>query len=256
MYTRFLFCLFIWLPGLLFAQSAPEGEAENRPISIFLIGNSTVADKPYKNGNPEKGWGQVFPLYFQEGVTIKNHAVNGRSTKSFIEEGRWKAVMDQLQEGDYVFIEFGHNDAKKEDPSRYAAPQTDYRKNLEKFIAEARSRGAIPVLATPIVRRRFDEAGKFYDTHGGYPEVVRQVAARHNVALLDLHRGTQELLETFGEERSKLLFLHIAPYEYESLPEGKEDDTHLSAYGAFRVSDLVVEEMHKSLPALAEKLKK
>lgn len=250
MRAKVLIPLFILLPGLLFALVS-----NNRDITIFLIGDSTVADKPYGNGNPEKGWGQVFPLYFQEGVRVENHAVNGRSTKSFIDEGRWDTVMEKLQAGDYVFIEFGHNDAKEHDPSRYAAPQTDYRKNLEKFVADVRSKGAIPVLATPIVRRKF-EGGQLSETHGEYPEVVREVAQQQQVPLIDLQQRTKALVESFGEERSKLLFLHIEPHEYENLPEGKEDDTHLSAYGAFKVADLVAAEMQEVLPELAKKLKK
>ncbi|GAA4443038.1 hypothetical protein GCM10023188_43470 [Pontibacter saemangeumensis] len=222
--------------------------------TIFLIGDSTLADKPYGKGNPEKGWGQVFPLYLQEGVKVENHAVNGRSTKSFRDEGRWDKVLQKLKKGDYVFIEFGHNDEKSEDPKRYAAPETDYRKNLERYVAETRAKGAIPVLATPIVRRKF-EGGELVDTHGKYPDVVREVAAKRKVPLLDLERKTKELVSRYGEERSKALFLHIAPSEYESLPEGREDNTHLSAYGAFRVSDLVVEEMREALPEVAKLLK-
>lgn len=250
MRVKILISLLVLIPGLLFALMGGTGA-----INIFLIGDSTMADKPYQNGNPEKGWGQVFPLYFQEDVKIENHAVNGRSTKSFIDEGRWQAVMDKLQAGDYIFIQFGHNDAKQEDHSRYAEAQTDYRKNLEKFIAEARSKGAIPVVATPIVRRKFEE-GKLIETHGEYPAVVREVARQHQVPLIDLQQRTSELLQSFGEERSKLLFLHIQPFEYESLPEGKTDNTHLSAYGAFKVSDLVLAEMQEVLPELAKKGKK
>ncbi|MCC9137252.1 rhamnogalacturonan acetylesterase [Pontibacter silvestris] len=228
---------------------------QKKDITIFLIGDSTMADKPYANGNPEKGWGQVFPLYFTEGVKVQNHAVNGRSTKSFRDEGRWETVLKQLKKGDYVIIEFGHNDEKDQDPKRYAAPETDYRKNLERYIAETRAKGAIPVLATPIVRRKF-ENGQLTDTHGRYPEVVREVAAQQNVPLLDLEKRTQELVSRYGEEKSKALFLHLEPNEYKSLPEGRTDDTHLSAYGAFRVSDMVAEEMQTALPEVAKLLKK
>lgn len=214
-----------------------------------------MADKPYKNGNPEKGWGQVFPLYFKEGISIENHAKNGRSSKSFIDEGLWAVVLERIKPGDYVIIEFGHNDQKKESPERYSAPDTDYRKNLEKYVRETRARGGIPVLATPIMRRRFDENGKFYDTHGRYPEVVREIAKEKNVPLLDLHKKTEELLTVYGKERSKELFLHIQPGEYASLPQGKEDDTHLSASGAFRVCDLAIEEIKLAVPEWVPYLK-
>jgi lysophospholipase L1-like esterase len=244
----FIIALFI----LLNSSFAQEQE---KFIDIFLIGNSTMADKPYSNGNPEKGWGQIFPLYFKKGIRIENHAVNGRSTKSFIEEGRWEKVLEEITSGDYIIIEFGHNDAKKEDPNRFADAQTDYRKNLVKFINETRSKSGIPVLATPIVRRRFDEKGNFYDVHGDYPTVVRELAKKFNVPLLDLHKKTEEMLKDFGKEQSKKLFLHIFPDEYKSLPEGKTDDTHLSPYGAFKVCDLAIEEIGSSLPELVKHLK-
>ena len=230
-------------------------EQNSGTTTIFMIGNSTMADKPYKNGNPEKGWGQIFPLYFKEEIKIENHAVNGRSTKSFLDEGRWKTVLEKIKDGDYVIIEFGHNDSKKDDPKRFADANTDYRINLIKFVNETRSKGGIPILATPIVRRRFDDQGIFYDVHGDYPKVVRELAAELNVPLLDLHKRTEEMLIKFGEERSKLLFLFIEPMEYKSLPEGKTDNTHLSAYGAFKVCDLAAEEIRNSIPELSIFLK-
>lgn len=229
--------------------------AQQNPIHIFMIGNSTMADKPYANGNPEKGWGQIFPLYFKEGIRIENFAVNGRSTKSFIDEGRWDEVLQLIQSGDYVIIEFGHNDEKKDDPRRYADPHNAYRKNLIKFIEETRSKKGIPLLATPIVRRRFDDHGNFYDVHGDYPMVVREIAKEYRVPLLDLHKRTAGMLNEFGKEKSKRLFLHISTGEYKSLPMGKKDDTHLSAYGAFKVCDLAADEIRNSIPELAIYLK-
>jgi len=220
-----------------------------------MIGNSTMADKPYKDGNPEKGWGQVFPLYFKNGIKIENHAVNGRSTKSFLDEGRWVVILEKIKFSDYVIIEFGHNDSKKDDPKRFTEANTDYRDNLIKFVTEARSKNGIPILATPIVRRRFDKEGKFYDVHGDYPKVVRVLASELNVPLLDLHKRTEQMLIEFGEERSKLLFLFIEPMEYKSLPEGRIDNTHLSAYGAFKVCDFAVEEIRNLIPDLAVFLK-
>ena len=239
----------LFLSAIVFAQS------DKNEITIFMIGNSTMADKPYADGNPEKGWGQVFPLYFKEGIKIENHAVNGRSTKSFIDEGRWDVVLERIKPGDYVIIEFGHNDEKKKDPKRYAAPRKGYRTNLIKFITETRAKGGTPVLATPIVRRRFDENGNFYDTHGEYPVVVRELAKEYNVPLLDLHERTEQMLREYGKELSKKLFLHILPVEYKSLPEGRTDNTHLSACGAFKVCDLAVEEIRSLLPELVKWLK-
>lgn len=220
-----------------------------------MVGDSTMANKPYSKGNPEKGWGQVFPLYFKEGIKIENHAKNGRSSKSFRDEGLWDIVLEKIKPGHYVIIAFGHNDQKQDSPERYSAPDTDYRKNLERYVRETRNKGGIPVLATPIMRRRFDENGKLYDTHGRYPEVVREIAKEKNVPLLDLHKQTEMLLKAYGEERSKELFLHIQPGEYASLPQGKEDDTHLSAIGAFQVCDLAIEEIKLAVPEWVPYLK-
>lgn len=225
-------------------------------ITIFLVADSTVSNKPFnEGGNPEKGWGQIFPLYLKEGIKIDNHAVNGRSTKSFRDEGRWDKVMQLIKPGDYVLVEFGHNDEKIEDPKRYADPDTAYRANLKRYIAEIRKKGGKPILATSIVRRKFDEYGKLVDTHGRYPDVVREVAKEEKVPLLDLEAKSKALVSAYGEERSKQIFLHIEPGEYASLPEGREDDTHLSPFGAFRICDLVVEEMKEALPELVKYLK-
>ncbi len=251
-YNLILFCILILFgTKLIFAQVTDQ----QKKITIFMVGNSTMADKPFKDGNPEKGWGQILPLYFKEGVRIENHAVNGRSTKSFLDEGRWEVVLNRIKAGDYVIIEFGHNDAKKDDPKRFADANTTYRWNLGKFIDETRQKGGIPILATPIVRRRFDEQGNFYDVHGDYPKVVREVANEKNVILIDLHKKSEELLKQFGEENSKKLFLHIKPGEYPSLPEGKKDDTHFSPTGAFRICDLAVEEIRSKIKELAKFLK-
>lgn len=244
----FVLLLFLSPLALLFQEDE---------ITIFLVADSTVSNKPFnEGGNPEKGWGQIFPLYLKEGVKIDNHAINGRSTKSFRDQGRWDKVMELMKPGDYVIIEFGHNDEKIEDPKRYADPDTAYRANLKQYIAEAREKGAKPILATPIVRRSFDENSNLIDTHGRYPEVVREVAKEEKVPLLDLEAKSKKLVAAYGEERSKQLYLHIQPGEYASLPEGREDDTHLSPFGAFRVCDLVVEEIQNQVPELVKYLKK
>lgn len=232
-----------------------SSSSENHEITLFLIGDSTLADKPYTGSNPEKGWGQVLPLYFKEGLRIENHAVNGRSTKSFRDEGRWDTIQKKIRPGDYVLIQFGHNDQKKESPGRYAAAETDYKNNLERYIEETLAKGGKPILATPISRRSFNEAGKLEDTHGRYSEVVRQVAKEQVVPLLDLHKKTVGVLEQFGVEKSKELFLHYKKGNYDNFPEGKEDNTHLSPTGAFKVADLAIEEIKKEVPELVVFLK-
>jgi lysophospholipase L1-like esterase len=236
-------------------QIVSQQKLDENCITIFMIGNSTMADKPFKDGNPEKGWGQIFPLYFKEGIRIENHAVNGRSTKSFIDEGRWDTVFSRIKPGDFVIMEFGHNDAKKEDPKRFADANTDYKWNLERFINETRNKGGIPILATPIVRRRFDEQGKFYDVHGDYPKVVRELSENMNVLLLDLHKKSEEYIIKLGAERSKNFYLHIGADEYSSLPEGKTDDTHLSPTGAFRICDFAADEIKIKIHQLSKYLK-
>jgi lysophospholipase L1-like esterase len=226
----------------------PTGEQRR----VFLIGDSTMADKP-PIGNPERGWGQVFPLFFKEGVSIENHARNGRSTKSFLAEGRWQAVYERLQPGDYVFIQFGHNDAKKEDSTRYAEAHTDYRSNLLRFINDTRSKGAVPVLVTPVCRRRFDDKGRFYDTHGDYPAVVSELASEQAVPLIDLHKKSMKLLEKLGAEESKKLFLWVKPGLFTAARDGKQDNTHFNEFGALDIAALVaggLEELNLPLSKL------
>ena len=220
-------------------------------VKIFLIGDSTMSDKPLTD-NPERGWGEILPLFFDRHVTIENYAVNGRSTKSFIDQGRWHNVLDKLRPNDYVFIQFGHNDEKKEDTSRYAAPGTDYKYNLMKFVREARAKGALPVLLTPVSRRKFDEEKKAVETHQEYSDAVRQVGRDENVPLIDLDKKSVALLGEIGEEKSKGLFLWIPPRKYKSLPVGKQDNTHFTIEGAKKIAGLVVEgieELHLPLEA-------
>ena len=222
--------------------------------TIFMIGDSTIADKPLED-NPERGWGQMLPQLFDSTVIVENHAMNGRSTRSFLAENRWQPVLEKLRPGDYVFIQFGHNDEKPEKVDRYTPPE-DYRKNLIKFVTEASARKATPVLCTPIVRRRFDKEGKFYDEHGVYPGIVREVAAAYKVPLLDMHRKTQDLLVALGPDSSKKIFLWIQPGEYKSLPNGREDNTHFSEYGATTMAQIAVSCMQEQQLELAIHLRK
>ncbi|SIS89727.1 rhamnogalacturonan acetylesterase [Belliella pelovolcani] len=234
---------------LIMMLSVQQSQQSN--IRIFMVGDSTMADKSYTPGNPEKGWGQIFPLYLKHGVDVFNHAVNGRSTKNFREEGRWGVVMSELKPGDYVIIQFGHNDQKIDDPNRYASPE-DYKQNLIRYVEEASAKGAIPVLATPLSRRSFDEQGNLKDTHLSYTEKVKEVAVLKQVTLLDLNARSRTLIMDWGEEKSKELFMHLTPGQYDRFPEGIVDNTHFSPTGAFRICDLVVEEMKLKLPELAK----
>ncbi|MGE5313849.1 MAG: GDSL-type esterase/lipase family protein [Acidobacteriota bacterium] len=247
----FLFrLLFLAGAGAVILGMAPAGAPR-----IFLVGDSTMADKPI-TANPEVGWGQMFPALMKPGVVIENHARNGRSTKSFIDEGRWAAVVSRLAPGDYVLIQFGHNDAKKDDSLRYAAPQTAYRENLVRMVQEARDRGALPVLLTPVNRRKYDEKGAFVDQHGEYPDVVRDVAAREHVPLIDLHARTRELFARLGEEGSKNYFLAGVPEGmYVHQTKLKRDNTHFTKFGAIEMARLVAEGIRKAKLPLASWLK-
>jgi lysophospholipase L1-like esterase len=210
-------------------------------VTIFLIGDSTCADKPL-NDNPERGWGQLFPSFLNDDINVENHAVNGRSTKSFINEGRWKVVCDRMKPGDYVFIQFGHNDSKQNDTTRYAEPHTTYKNNLIRFVNETRAKGAIPVLLTPVNRRKFDDKGKFEDTHGDYPVVVREVSKEMNVPLIDVHAKSMKLFSELGPDKTAGFFLFGVPSDtYKALPKGNGDNTHFTHDGAIEISKLVVE---------------
>jgi lysophospholipase L1-like esterase len=229
--------------------------AQRPPVTIFLAGDSTMAAKlPEKR--PETGWGEMLEARFKPGtIKIDNRAANGRSTKTFISEGKWRGIIDELHKGDYVFIQFGHNDSSKDKGERYTPPE-DYRKNLVRFIEEVKEKGGNPVLFTPVMRRRFDKEGKFYDTHGEYPEIVRSVANERKVPLIDMHRSSERLIVDFGVERSKKLFLHLPANKYEAYPNGLEDNTHFSAYGAHILAAVVAEELVRLLPKLKPYVKR
>jgi DNA sulfur modification protein DndE len=223
----------------LFWANSAFSPTEEKP-RIFLIGDSTCANKnPYDA--PETGWGQVLPELFTTAVEIQNHAVNGRSTRSFRNQGLWRKVHDQLHKGDYVFIQFGHNDQKESDTTRFAAAQTDYRKNLIRYIEETQAKGATPVLFTPVMRRKFDESGKFVDQHGEYPIVVREIAKQYNIMLIDMHTSSQKIIEQHGVEGSKKIFMNVAAGIYPKFPKGIEDNTHFTTYGARLMANLVAD---------------
>ncbi|MCD7938556.1 MAG: pectinesterase family protein [Tannerellaceae bacterium] len=243
--TVLFFCLFLF--------SSFKTEVPERVVTIFMIGDSTMANKNLDGGNPERGWGQMLPAFFTGPVRIDNHAQNGRSSKSFIEEGRWQQVTDRLQPGDYVFIQFGHNDSKT-DAARYTHPRQSYKENLERFIRETHAKGAIPVLFTSIVRRHFDENGRLIDTHGEYVVVTREVARETGVILIDLNKSTHELIEELGPERSKELFVWVEPGQLACFPTGKQDDTHLNINGARQVAKLALKELKEQLPGLASRI--
>ena len=225
------------------------------PLRVFLIGDSTMADK-LPADFPETGWGMPFSKLFNEAVEVQNHAYNGRSTKSFRREGRWAKVQAQLKKGDYVFIQFGHNDAKASDTARYAPSQTDFRDNLTRYVAETRAKGGIPILLTPTQRRKFDSTGVFVDQHADYPNVVREVAAKEKVLLIDIEKESKKYISSEGPEGAKKMFLHYPVGIFRKFMKGAADDTHFSPFGAMKISDMVTEAILASNEHLRSFLKK
>jgi lysophospholipase L1-like esterase len=228
--------------------------AQKSPIVVYLAGDSTLAEKkPEKR--PETGWGEMFQQYFDAGkVVIENHAQNGRSTKTFISENRWQAIVDKLKKGDYVFIQFGHNDQSKEKGERYTPPE-DFKKNLARMVNDVLAKKANPILLTPVMRRRFDKDGKFYDAHGEYPDLTRSVAKDLKIPLIDMHRSSEKLIVGYGLENSKKLFLQLKAGENPNYPNGIEDNTHFSPLGAEEMAKLAVAEIKESKIKLRKYLK-
>ena len=222
-----------------------------RKTTLFIIGDSTAANKQPK-AYPETGWGMELQSFFKADVVVDNRALNGRSTKSFKAEKQWEAVLEKLVPGDYVLIEFGHNDEKIDKPGTGTSLQ-EFKANLVNYVQEARSKKAIPVLLTPIARRSFKQ-GVLADTHGGYPDVTRKVADSLKVPLIDMLIKTERLLTNLGDLGSIKLFNYVDS-GHVNYPAGKKDDTHLSPYGAKQIAALVVQGITEQHLNLAKKLK-
>ncbi len=259
------------LPALCALLLLTSFRTDTRDVTtIFMIGDSTMANKPLDGDNPERGWGQMLPGFFTEDIRVDNHARNGRSSKSFIDEGLWEQVRTQIRKGDYVFIQFGHNDEKPK-PDRHTDPGTTFDANLRRFVEETRAKGGIPVLFNSIVRRNFFhnpnavtdddlrrekvegtalEGDSLIDTHGAYLESPRRVAAELDVPFVDLNRLTHDLVQGMGREASKSLFCWVPANTYAACPKGRQDNTHLNIYGARRVARLAVNALAEAVPAL------
>lgn len=219
---------------------------------LFIAGDSTAALKGAAE-KPMTGWGEYLQSYLGTSIQVENRAINGRSTKSFLTEGRLEAIRKEIQPGDYLFIQFGHNDQKKEDPLRYTDPETEYKHNLNEYIEAARQRGGIPVLLTSVSRRYFSTEGVLdpYSV-GPYPEMMRQVAEHMQTPLLDIFSASQKLYHTLGEDASKKLFMHLPEQAHPNYPNGITDNTHFSDEGARQIARLVVEAIKgNSAPSLS-----
>lgn len=231
----FMASLAILMATLLTLTSA--GPKQKR---FFMIGDSTMADKTELDISPERGWGQLFPTFLTDDVIVENHAMNGRSTKSFVAEGRWAVVLDRIQRGDVVILQFGHNDAKASDSTRYASI-SDYQKNLITMAQQAKKKGAKVIIATPINRRAFSKEGVFVPKHGAYPDAARRAAKVAKVPLLDLEAATAQWLTQLGDEGSVPYFMNVKPGECIKFPDGKIDNTHLREAGAVAVGRMVAQ---------------
>ncbi len=233
---------------------APAALAKE-PVTVFIAGDSTAAPK-LETKRPETGWGEHLQKHFDERkVRVDNRAANGRSTRTFISENRWQAILDKLKPGDYVFIQFGHNDQAKEKVDRYTPP-ADFHANLVRFVRDVRSKKATPVLMTPVMRRRFTKEGAFYDVHGEYPDITRRVASEQKAALIDMHRASEKVLVKYGPEESRKLFLQLKAGENPNYPQGVDDNTHFSPSGADIMAALAVEGIRERRLGLAKFLKK
>ena len=191
--------------------------------TIFLLGDSTVCDQP---GEPYSSWGQMLTAFFKPEIAVANNAESGESLRSSFGAKRLEKVLSVLQKGDYVLIQYGHNDEKEKGEN--VGAMTTYKASLKQYVAAIRAKGGIPVLITPMHRRTFDDAGKITNSHGEYPEAVRQAAKEENVALIDLTAMSKPFYEALGKEKSAVAF-----------KDG--DPTHHSKYGAFELAKMIVQ---------------
>ena len=228
----------------LLASVPITGDAAEMSPRVFLLGGSTLAES--RPPSLIRGWGQAFDTHFTAPGMVQNRAAGGRSSKSFIDQGRWAAVLAELRAGDWVIAQFGGgNDAKREDPARFTEPATTYRDNLRRIVAETRARGAHPILATMGAIRAWDEQGRFVSPSTPWVEATRAVARELDVPLLDLRARTEEREASLGPTGSAALHLHLPPGASPAHPRGLADDVHYSAEGAARVAALAAEEIRR-----------
>lgn len=220
----------------------------NKATTIFLAGNSTVVDQAQE---PYSAWGQMIPRFFQSGeVVFANHAESGESLRSFLSEKRLDKVLSQMKTGDYLFIEFAHNDQKQKD----LRPFVEYKALVKKFIAETKNKGGIPVLVTSMHRRNFDSTGHIINTLGDFPEAMRQTAQEENIALIDLNAMSKTLWEALGAEQAKKAFVHYPANSFPNQEKPTADDTHFSNYGAYQLAKCIVEGIKKAQLGIAKQL--
>ena len=225
-----------------------------RQVTIWMAGDSTMAEK-LATKRPETGWGEMFAQYFKsDEVRIADRALNGRSTRTFISEGHWQNIVDSVKAGDYVFIQFGHNDESVDKTDRYTPPD-DFKRNLARMVDDVRASGGLPVLLTPVRRRKFSASGELEDTHGNYPGYTIAVATELKVPLIDMHTSSAEVLRRYGPDSSARLFLQLEKGENPNYPDGVHDNTHFRPLGANLMAQLAVDAIRQQLPDLAVHLR-
>jgi len=248
--------------ALVLVSSTPK------PVKILMAGDSTMADKvlwktvvdsitgqQFQEPFMERGWGQLLPEFVNQKAIVKNYAKNGRSTRTFIEEGLWDDLIINAEKGDFVIIQFGHNDAAKDKGERYTNP-AQFRINFVAFVNEVKLKRATPILCTPVARRKFDENGQLVPTHGIYPDIIRQVAKQYDVPLIDMEKLTSQWLQQEGVEASKKYFHKFPPGVSKLYPQGLDDNTHFNELGARVVAGMFVKEAkNKHIKGLTKLLK-
>lgn len=217
--------------------------------TIFLAGNSTVTDQEYE---PWASWGQMIPRFLKPEIVVANYAESGESLRSFRGEKRLQKLLSQMKAGDYLFIEFAHNDQKA--GGSHVEPFTTYKDEVKFFIAEARKKGGKPVLVTSMHRRRFDENGKVFNTLDDYPEAMRQTGKEENVPVIDLNAMSKLFYEAMGPENSKKAFVHYPANTYPSQEKALADDTHFNPYGAYELARCIAQSIRQSKLELAKYL--
>jgi lysophospholipase L1-like esterase len=224
---------------LFFGPIVVMSFTKEKKVHVWLIGDSTMATKP-ESLNPESGWGVELGRFFKDKVIVHNHAASGRSTRSFVNEKRWQKVLDSIHRGDYVVIQFGHND-EKSDTLLHTDPFTTYKEYLKKFVDETRLKKAIPIICSSIVRRHFDGEGRLKNSHGDYPKASYEAARETKTLFINMEAKSRKLVTELGPEKSKALFTFCSPVECPKRPKGVQDSTHLNHYGAGLVASLFVE---------------
>ena len=243
---RLLLSLFLLGLSLILPAQAQQPST----VTLHLVGDSTMSDKP-NLAYPERGWGQLLPEFLLPQLKVTNHAANGRSTRRFLDEGRWQLLLSELGKGDYVLIQFGHNDSKQSDPARYAAADSDYQTFLTQFIADVRQRGATPMLASSICRRNFTADGSLTRDLADYANAAAKVAKAAKVSFFDLQQLSCDFWQHLGKDASQPYFIQVPAGLYQKFPDGKVDNTHLTLQGASRIAQFFVQELKRQQHELA-----